>query len=135
MNNNEFNEMPQFQSFESAPVETPVPQFNIPSSEPVQPVQPAPVAEPVAPAVPQFDIFANAQPAPAAVEPATPQIDMFASAQPAPVAPVVEPVAPAQPTLDSFTTAPVQENPFVQPEVKPEPIIITDYNGTRKFVL
>ena len=30
MNNNEFNNMPQFQNFESAPVETPVPQFNIP---------------------------------------------------------------------------------------------------------
>ena len=240
MNNNEFNEMPQFQSFESAPVETPVPQFNIPSSEPVQPtpvaepvapaapqfdifanatenqnsfnidapvqapvsnpygdnmfepvgtIEPTPVAEPVAPAAPQFDIFANAQPAvnddnassgtsfvapqfdifanaqptpvaePAApvaepVAPVAPQFDIFANAQPAPVAepaapvaepvapavpqfdmfanaqpaPVAEPVAPVQPTLDSFTTAPVQENSFVQPEVKPEPIIITDYN-------
>ena len=241
MNNNEFNNMPQFQNFESAPVETPVPQFNIPASEPVAPVVPEqPVA---APAAPQFDIFANAtanqnnisvetpavnsyventfepvgtiEPTPAApqfdifanattpVEPAapvTPQFDMFASAPAAPVAPVVpeqpvvapaapqfdifanttaaqpadstedggtqfvnEPVVapaapqfdifanastpaapaapvvpesqftavsnePVQPTLDSFTTAPVQEASTIQPEVKPEPIIITDYN-------
>ena len=259
MNNNEINNMPQFQSFESKSIEAPVPQFEMyqaPAApiEPISTVQPAseikvenpfgntvfepvgsieptpvpqyvapepvqentfvqpqpvvePVTEPAATTIPQFDIFQNAttnpepvqentfvQPQPV-VEPVTepaattiPQFDIFQNAQsetddsdvsggssftvpqfnifqnattnPEPVQPVentfVQPqpvVEPEQPTfsafqqeepiqtqveetpaqesnvtLDGFTTSPVQENTFVQPEVKPEPIIITDYN-------
>lgn len=144
MNNNEFNNMPQFQSFASAPVETPVPQFNVTSSVPeVQPV--APVA-PAAPVAPQIDIFANAtanqnslqveepvqtpvsnpygdnmfepvgtiEPTPA---PSVPQFDIFANAQP-----TIEPVQPAAPTsqFDIFANA----QPTIEPAVEPAPASI-----------
>ena len=174
MNNNEFNNIPQFQSFESNPVVTPVPQYTAPQSvEPVSTVEntygnsmfePVGSIEPAQTSIPQFDIFQNAAPAQPVsqqttdifpqyvspvsepvVEPVQEPMFNISSQYEAPVqeqptqepafnissqfeVPASEPVQENNVTLDTFTTAPVQENSYVQPEVKPEPIIITDYN-------
>ena len=148
MNNNEFNNMPQFQSFASEPVETPVPQFNVSPSVPAEPVvAPAQPSAPVAPSVPQFDIFANATEnqnnfkveesvqTPVAnpygdnmfepvgtIEPtpapAAPQFDIFANAQPA-----IEPAQPAAPVAEPVAPQFDMFQPSAQPSapvVEPE---------------
>ena len=94
--------------------------------------------------IPQFDIFANANVAPVAdatpsAEPApvAPQFDIFANEQPA--TPVQEPenvvaVPEENTTNNNFestgvpVTAPIQDQMATAQEVKPEPIIVTDYN-------
>ena len=158
--NNEFINMPQFENISSAPQ---------PVVEPVQPVAPVQPAAPVVPqfdafasadagasdegtgapvqSIPQFDIFASQQPAPAAPQanifanpdvapvadvtptveqPAAPQFDIFASPAPAqPAAMPEQPVAaPVAPQFDIFAGQPAVE-PIQQPMAAPaaEPVM------------
>ncbi len=138
MNNNEFINMPQFESFTGAPA----------SVEPVAPVQPEPQAnifgtQPVAPvaetisttaATPQFDIFAEGNSdgnTNVAIESVlAPSVEPAAPVQPSIFAQPVEPVAPVQPEpmVQSVVEPVVAEQPsiFAQPvepvaPVQPEP--------------
>lgn len=158
--NNELNNMPQFQTIPNGNVQ-PMPQFDMFQSVEPQPVAPTPVAEPVQPVTPQFNIFADnsttdtsgsnggntMQPTiepqefnvgQQAVTPAVPQFDIFQNAEPVQattfnVEPAVQPVEstfsfePAPQPFNLEQTEPVQtvnniiepvgmvENTFVEP--------------------
>ena len=113
MNNNEFINMPQFESFTNTqpsaePVSAEVPQANIFAD--VQPVAETVEAtsQPSATAMPQIDIFANAKPVEPIAAPVeeAPQANIFTDVQP--VAETIEapqPSATAIPQFDIFANA------------------------------
>ena len=137
MNNNEFNNMPQFQSIPNGEAQQ-MPQFDIfQNAEPVQPVTPAPT--PVAPVQPQFNIFADdttsdsstsgtvntiqptIEPQETNVSQATniPQFDIFQNAEPAqPTTFNVEPTV--QPVESTFSFEPAPQ-PFNLEQAAPQP--------------
>ena len=158
--------IPQFDIFANAQPATPVEEPKVNVVEPVQPVTPqfniyenaetgdsTEGSSAPAQSIPQFDIFANAQPVeepkvnvvepvqPAAEQPVEntfkiPTYDIFANAQPVeePKANVVEPVQPAAeqpventfkiPTYDIFANAqPAQEEPQASVFENPQPVV------------
>ena len=95
MNNNEINNMPQFQSFESKSIEAPVPQFEM-YQAPAAPIEPISTVQPAS-EIKVENPFGNT---------------------------VFEPVGSIEPTPVPQYVAPepVQENTFVQPQPVVEPV-------------